>query len=140
MRLADVRAALELVGTVMLPTLLGLAVLGAVRVHQWLSARRGRAAGVFERVEPIELLGADVRRLRAALEAEENQMGTPAKVMRVRARRAAYIDVLTAACKRLGVNPPCAARTGGWVPLTEIYRVEAALRERGLDVRQPASR
>ncbi len=127
-----VRAVFELVGAVMFPTVLGWTVLGAVRATRWWSARRQPAAVT---VEPIERLCATVCRLHAALAAEENRMGTPAKVMRVRARRAAYLDVLSTACQRLEVRPPTAP-VGSWVPLTEIYRAEAALRERGLDVRQ----
>ena len=59
-----------------------------------------------------------------------------AKHHRVRALRGAYIDTLTAACERLDVPPP----PGDRAPLAEIYRVEAALRQRGLDVREPAAR
>ena len=55
----------------------------------------------------------------------------------MRALRGAYIDALTTACERLEVSPPPG---GDRAPLAEIYRVEAALRERGLDVRETAVR
>jgi hypothetical protein len=51
--------------------------------------------------------------------------------------RGAYVDVLSVACERLEVSPPPG---GERAPLAEIYRAEAALRQRGLDVRQPATR
>ena len=54
----------------------------------------------------------------------------------MQALRGAYIDTLTAACERLDVPPP----PGDRAPLAEIYRVEAALRQRGLDVRETAAR
>jgi hypothetical protein len=58
--------------------------------------------------------------------------------MRMGAVRIAYVQVLAVACRQLEVPPP---RLGAhWhTPLAEIYRVEAQLRERGLDVR-PVSR
>ena len=55
----------------------------------------------------------------------------------MRALRGAYVDALTTACTRLEVTPPSG---GERAPLTEIYRVEAALRQRGLDVRETAAR
>jgi hypothetical protein len=55
--------------------------------------------------------------------------------MRMGAVRTAYVQVLGVACAQLEVAPP---KNGPhWhTPLAEIYRVEAQLRERGLDVRQ----
>ncbi len=119
---------------VMVPTALGWGVLGAIRAYRWLAARR--PPGVVS-VEPIERVGANLCRLHAALEAAENQNAIPFKSARLRALRAAYIDVLAAACRQLEVNPPTASG-GDQVPLAEIYRAEAALRERGLDVRLAA--
>jgi hypothetical protein len=46
------------------------------------------------------------------------------------------LDALCTACERLEVSPPPG---GERTPQAEIYRVEAALRERGLDVRQPVA-
>ncbi|HEX7164021.1 MAG TPA: hypothetical protein VF223_22625, partial [Trebonia sp.] len=58
-----------------------------------------------------------------------------AKHHRVQALRGAYLDTLSAACQRLDVTPP----SGDGAPLAEIYRVEAGLRQRGLDVRETAA-
>jgi len=66
----------------------------------------------------------------------ETRSDLPAKNLRLRAIRAAYLDTLTSACQRLGVTPP---PRGGRVRQADIYRVEAALRQRGLDVRETAS-
>jgi hypothetical protein len=84
---------------------------------------------------PLERLEADLRRLRAELEDTETRAGLTAKHHRVQALRGAYLDALTTACRRLEVPPPPG---GDRVPQAEIYRVEAALRERGLDVRETA--
>ncbi len=53
-----------------------------------------------------------------------------------RALRGAYLETLAAACQRLEVSPP---PRGDQVPQAEIYRVEAALRQRGLDVMRAAA-
>jgi hypothetical protein len=129
-----VRAGLELAVVILLPTVAGYALIWGVRTLGWLS-ERGRTR--VPATEPIERLGARLRRLRAQLEATENQMAMPAKGQRVRAVRAAYVDVLSEACRRLEVSPPQAG--GGRVPVTEIYRAEAELRQRGLDVRETAA-
>jgi hypothetical protein len=125
--------ALELVAVILFPTAAGFAVLGSIRAFRWFTERH---RGPFVTTEPIERLGANLRRLRAELESVENQMGTPAKGLRLRALRAAYVDALSAACQRLEVSPPPTAHAGR----AEIYRVESALRQRGLDVRQVAPR
>ena len=75
------------------------------------------------------------RRLRAELEALENQLSGPARRHRIVAVRGAYLDCLTSACQRFGVSPPAG---GDRARQAEIYRVEAALRAHGLDVREPA--
>ena len=134
-RMGDVGTPLELGIVVMLPTAAGFAVLCAIRAYRWLS-ERSRMRHVPP-PEPIERLGVNLRRLRVQLDETENQTATPAKGLRVRAVRAAYVDVLSQACQRLEVSPPVA--TSGRVPLTEIYRAEAALRQRGLDVRETAA-
>ncbi len=87
--------------------------------------------------EPIERLGARLRRLRAELDATETRSDIPAKHFRLRALRGAYVDVLSVACERLEVSPPPG---GERAPLAEIYRAEAGLRRSGLDVRETASR
>ena len=65
----------------------------------------------------------------------ENQPGGPARRHRIVAVRGAYLDCLTSACQRFGVSPPAG---GDRARQAEIYRVEAALRAHGLDVREPA--
>jgi hypothetical protein len=67
----------------------------------------------------------------------ENHADMPAKGVRLRAVRGAYLDLLRAACQRMEVSP---LPPGDRVPLAEIYRAEADLRERGLDVRATAVR
>lgn len=125
---------MALIGLLGLPSL----VTGLIRmvrrqyeliVEQRAAQRRPAGAGA-----PIEKVAADLRRLRAQLEARENRPGITGKGMRMGAVRIAYVQVLADACQRLDVAPP---RTGPhWhTPLAEIYRVEAQLRERGLDVR-----
>jgi hypothetical protein len=85
---------------------------------------------------PIERVGADLRRLRAQLEARENRPGVTGKGLKMRAVRTAYLQVLGIACQQLDGRPP--QRHGQLeFPLAEIYRVEVELRNRGLDVRLP---
>jgi hypothetical protein len=128
---------IELALVVLLPTAVGYAVIGGFRGAGWSSERwhrrRQQLAGP---AEPIERLGANLRRLRAELDATETRAGLTAKNMRLKALRGAYVDALTVACQRLEASPP---RGGDRAPLTEIYRVEAALRQRGLDVRETAA-
>ena len=118
-----------------LPTAVGFAIVGAVRAARWLGEARRKARFQALPPEPIERLQADLRRLRAELEDTENQSGLTAKHHRVQALRGAYADALAAACRRLEVSPPAG---GDRAPQAEIYRVEAALRQRGLEVRQDA--
>lgn len=135
--------AFELIGVILLPTAAGYALLGSFRAlpwtaRRWAAWRQSRLAGAVpvEPLEPIERLRANLRRLRAELEATETRTDLPAKGLRLRALRGAYTDALTSACRRLDVSPP---PSGDRVPQAEIYRVEAALRQRGLDVRETAS-
>jgi hypothetical protein len=124
----------ELILVLALMPVAGYALIGAWRAAHWIGearARRNAAPAV-----PIERLTADLRRLRAELNDTETRDGLTAKHHRVQALRGAYIDTLTAACERLDVPPP----PGDRAPLAEIYRVEAALRQRGLDVRETAAR
>jgi hypothetical protein len=113
-----------------LPTLIGGAAIVLVRVARWPGWHRRAPAPP----RPIEQVAAQLRRLHADLDTTEAALRTPGKGIRTRASRAAYVDLLREACARLEVPPPGA----GPVRLTEIYRVEAALRTRGLDVRAPA--
>jgi hypothetical protein len=121
----------ELVLVLGLMPLAGYALIGAWRGARRLSESRYKAPPP----RPLERLEADLRRLRAELEDTETRPGLTAKHHRVQALRGAYVDALTAACARLEVSPPPG---GDRAPLAEIYRVEAALRERGLDVRETA--
>jgi hypothetical protein len=132
--------AIELIGVILLPTALGYAILGSIRGCRWVAehrrARRFRTAEPVT-VEPIERQGARMRRLRAELEAMETRTDMQAKGVRLRALRGAYLDLLRDACERLDVSP---MPPGDLVPQAEIYRAEAGLRQRGLDVRETASR
>jgi hypothetical protein len=123
---------LELVLAAVLMPVVGYALIGAWRGANWLSESRYKAPPP----RPIERLEADLRRLRAELEDTETRAGLTAKHHRVQALRGAYLDALTAACQRLEVTPP----GGDGAPQAEIYRVEAELRQRGLDVRERAVR
>jgi hypothetical protein len=119
-----------------LPTAAGFALVGAWRAARWLGEVRCRARFRALPPEPIERLQADLRRLRAELEETETRSGLTAKHHRVQALRGAYADTLSAACRRLDISPP---RGGDRAPQAEIYRVEAALRQRGLEVRETAA-
>jgi hypothetical protein len=129
--------ALELVAVILFPTALGFGLIGGARAYRWMTQRRYSRLHAARPLEPIERLGARLCRLREEFEATETRIDVPAKNLRLRALRAAYIDVLCTACERLEVPPP---PRGEHVPQAEIYRVEAALRQRGLDVRHTAPR
>ena len=122
---------------IVLPTAAVYAVIGGFRGARWLSENmhtwqhRGDPPA-----EPIERLTASHRRLRRQLEDTETRTDLTAKHVRLTALRGAYLDALRTACERLDVPPPPAS---GQVPQAEIYRVEAALRQRGLDVREPVA-
>jgi hypothetical protein len=91
--------------------------------------------------EPVERLRADLVRLRAQLEAMETRGDLPAKNLRLRALRTAYVDALKDACQRLDVSVPASARARPEaIRQSDIYRMEAGLRARGLDVRETAGR
>lgn len=121
----------------LLPSLIGGGVL--VSVRGWRRADRAarQRRATREAGEPVEQTVARLRRLRAELEATENQPGGTAKRHHILAVRGAYLDILTSACQRFGVSPPAG---GDRARQAEIYRVEAALRQHGLDVREAAVR
>jgi len=105
----------------------GCALIGGVRAARWLAEARRKAPPPV----PVDRLEANLRRLRAELERTETSAELTAKRFHVRSARGAYLDELTAACRRLGVDPPPGDRT----TQADIYRTEAALAARGLDVR-----
>ncbi len=123
----------ELVIAILLPTAAGYAIIAAFRGARRLSQARYKSPPP----EPIEQVAARLRRLRSELEQTEARPGTTAKSHRVRALRGAYIDLLSQACGRLEIVPP---EGGDRARQAEIYRAEAALRSRGLDVRESAGR
>jgi hypothetical protein len=123
----------ELAIAIALPTAIGGALVGGARAWRWAVERRRNRRPVP--VWPIERVGADLRRLRTQLELLENQEPRPGKALRVRALRAAYADALVEACQRLEVD---VARPEHY-DRAAVYRIEAALRGRGLDVRASVS-
>lgn len=117
---------------VAIPTAAGYVLIGFWRGGHKLAETRHRPPPP----EPIERLEARLQRLRAQLEATETASGLPAKNLRVQAMRSAYTDVLTVACRRMEISLPAA---GLQTQQADIYRIEAALRQCGLDVREPAA-
>jgi len=132
---------LELIGVILLPTAVGYGVIGFFRGLRWAGERDWSRRGAPE-PEPIDRLAANLRRLRVQLEDMETRTDLPGKHLRLQALRGAYSDALGTACQRLEVSPPLSAASAGneRAYQADIYRVEAQLRQRGLDVREPASR
>ena len=126
----------EFAAAIALPIAAVYALIGGGRLLKWLADQQSRP----QSPEPIEQLRANLVRLRAQLEDMETRSDQPAKNLRVRALRAAYVDRLVDACQRLEVSLPAGARTHPEsVRQSDISRMEAALLERGLDVREPAA-
>jgi hypothetical protein len=134
-RLDSVSPYLELVAVILLPTALGYGAVALVRGFKWAGMLRDRHRSAPE-PEPIDRLAGNLRRLRAQLEDMETRSDVPAKHLRLRALRGAYVDALSTACRRLEADPP----SGEHASQAEIYRVEAELRQHGLDVREPVNR
>jgi len=126
----------EFILVIMLPTAVGYGLILSFRGFRWASERWRRSRA--PELEPIERLTATLRRLRAELEGMETRTGIPNKNMRVRALRGAYLDALGAACQRLAVAPPRGAAAQRF-DQADVYRVESELRQRGVDVREPAA-
>jgi hypothetical protein len=120
-----------------LVALLPTAVFGALIWGLRGARRLSEARALPPAPEPLDRLEARLRRLRVELEATENKAGTVAKGHHLRVLRGAYADALAQACQRLNVPPPPG---GDRARLADIYRTEAALRQRGLDVRETAVR
>ncbi len=112
---------------VLLPTIAGYAALLAIRGCRRLAESRRRPPPA----EPADRLLTRLRRLRLELEATENTPRGPARLHHLRADRGAYLDLLRIACERFAVSPPAG---GDRAAQADIYRAEAALRERGVDV------
>jgi hypothetical protein len=121
-----------LILALLLPTAAGYALVASVRVSRRLAESRRRPSPP----EPTGRLAANLRRLRAELEATESSSALTAKGYHVRVVRGAYLDALAEACARMGVSPPAG---GDQARQADIYRAEAALREHGLDVREAAA-
>ena len=125
----------QLLTAIALPIAAVYSLIGGGRLVKWIAEQQTRAPAPV----PIERVRANLVRLRAQLEAMETRTDLPAKNLRLRALRAAYVDALCAACQRLDVSPPPSAQARPEsIPQSDIYRMEAALRERGLDVRETA--
>jgi len=118
-----------------LPVMAVYAVIGGGRLLDWIADHQAHAPAP----EPVNRVRANLVRLRAELESTETRNDLAAKNMRLRALRAAYVGALCDAGRRLGVSPLPGARPGN-VRQSDIYRLETALRERGLDVREIAAR
>jgi hypothetical protein len=117
----------------LLPSAAMYAIISGLRAARRLGEVRARPPAD----EPVERITARLRRLRAELEATENKAGTTAKGHHVRVLRGAYADTLAQACQRLDLPlPPGGERARR----ADIYRTEAALRQRGIDVRETAVR
>ena len=122
---------------VFLPTLAFGGVLAGLRGWRRADDRARQIRAEQTPAEPVAQVEARLRRLRTELEAMENQPGGTAKQHKMVAVRGAYLDVLTSACQRFAIDPPAG---GDRARQAEIYRVEAALRGHGLDVREAAVR
>ena len=124
-----------LVGVLLLPTLIGGAMVGSARLwRRW--RQRQHEARPTPLGPPIERIAADLRRLNGQRVVMQRQVPAPGRGVRARALTAAYVDVLTDACRVLEVAPR--AGTSGVAATAEIQRVEAELLVRGLDVTCPA--
>ena len=118
---------MDLVLVLVLMPVAGYALIGGVRAARWLAETRRKAPPPV----PVDRLEANLRRLRSELDETETSAELIYKQFRVRSLRGAYLDTLAEACRRLGVTPA----PGDGATQAEIYRTEAALAERGLDVR-----
>jgi hypothetical protein len=128
---------LEFAAAIALPVAAVYALIGGARLLKRMSEQQSAPPVP----EPIERLHADLVRLRAQLEAMETRGDLPAKNLRLQALRTAYVDALKDACQRLDVSVPASARARPEaIRQSDIYRMEAGLRARGLDVRETAGR
>jgi hypothetical protein len=130
----------EVVLILLTPTLVGAALIGAMRLWRDGSQRlrNSRSAGDAEG-PPLERVAADLRRLRREVtHLEDSPSAAPGRQVRLRALRCAYGDALLVACHALEV--PVTTADPSRLPAAETIRLEAALRDRGLDVYSAALR
>jgi hypothetical protein len=122
------------------PTLAGAALIGMVRLSRETTRRsRIRRSGATAGTPPLEQVAADLRRLhREVVRLEDAPDTSPGRHVRLRAVRSAYGDSLLVACRALEV--PVASADISRLPAAEIYRLESALRDRGLQVYPTALR
>ena len=118
---------MDLVLVVVLMPVAVYALIGGLHAARWIDEKRRKAPPPM----PVDRLAANLRRLRAELDETETSAELTAKRFHMRSVRGAYLDTLTEACRRLDVTPP----PGDRASQADIYRTEAALAERGLDVR-----
>ena len=113
---------IELVIVILLPTAVGCAIIVGFRGLGWSSERwRARRHPLYAPAEPIERLGASLRRLRAELDATETRSDIHAKNLRLKALRGAYVDALIArpasglrSPRRAAATGPRCRRSTGW--------------------------
>jgi hypothetical protein len=124
---------LGIVLIVLTPTLAGAALIGGLKLWGQ-SSRRLRIwrHGAMSR-PPIEVVAADLRRLhREVIRIEDAREIVPGRQVRLVALRSAYCDTLRVACEALEVPVRDADLTKA--STARILELEAALRDRGLDV------
>jgi hypothetical protein len=119
----------DLVLVLVLMPVAGYALIAGVRAARWIAETRRKAPPPV----PVDGLEANLRRLRVELEATETSTELTAKRFHLRSVRGAYLDTLAEACRLLDITP---APDDG-ATQADIYRTEAALAARGVDVRTP---
>jgi hypothetical protein len=123
--------AILVLAVVLFPTILGMTVIGLLRLRRRFQGRRRR--GPLPAGPPIERIAADLRRLYRQRTMLAGHSPSPGRGLRTKALNAAYVDVLISACRALDVTQPQPA-PNGLVSDQEIERVEVDLRQQGLDV------
>jgi hypothetical protein len=123
-------------GVVLFPTILAMTVIRLFRLRRRFLARRRRGPAPVG--PPIERIAADLRRLYQQRTMLAGHSPSPGRGLRTKALTAAYVDVLTSACRALDVARP-EPNASGVVTDQEIERVEEHLRRHGLDVAAPGS-
>ena len=124
----------EILLMMLTPTLAGVALLlgfglWADSVPRIRNHRKASTAGM----PPLERVAMNLRRLRRdVIRLEDSPDATPDRSARLASVRSAYCDTLLIACRALEVPVEVADLSRS--PDAEIYRLEAELRARGLDV------